>query len=81
MARGRDGAHKKSETSSSVSKGRVWEVPSQKEKTGFKSRLILKHQSRTAYRGGLVPVPGISPRHPAIKRNRRRRFFYVWQFV
>ena len=32
MARGRNGAPKKSGTSSSVSEGRVWEVPSQKEK-------------------------------------------------
>ena len=34
MARGRDGAPKKPETSSSVSEGRVWEVPSQKKKAG-----------------------------------------------
>ncbi len=31
-ARGRDAASKKPETSSSMDKGRVWEVPSQKEK-------------------------------------------------
>ena len=32
MARGRNGVNKKPETSSSVSEGWVWEVPSQKEK-------------------------------------------------
>ena len=33
MARGRNGAPKKAETSSSVSEGWVWEVPSQRKKS------------------------------------------------
>ena len=49
MARGRNDAPKKSETSSSVNEGRVWEFmlelarvfPSQKEKTGFNYRHFL----------------------------------------
>ena len=35
MARGRNDVRKKPETSSSVSEGRVWEAPSQKEKRDF----------------------------------------------
>ena len=60
MARGRNGARKKPETSSSVSEGRVWEVPSQKEKPEFNCRHFL---SRHDYMGVLPP-------NPCFERNR-----------
>ena len=53
MARGRNDAQKKSETSSSVSEGRVWEVLSQKEKRG----LIVVIFCRGMALRGLPTVP------------------------
>ena len=53
MARGRNGASKKPETSSSVSEGRVWEVPSQKEKNRFNYQTLH-------YKGGF-PQPLVIP--------------------
>ena len=55
MARGRDDAPKKPGTSSSVSEGRVWEVPSQKEKNRFNYRPL---NYKGSFLGGLIPVPG-----------------------
>ena len=60
MARGRNGAPKKPGTSSSVSEGRVWEAPSQKEKTGFNGRHFLSGHGFT----------GASPPCPRFERNR-----------
>ncbi|MCP5326238.1 MAG: hypothetical protein H7A09_07925 [Oceanospirillaceae bacterium] len=58
MARGRNDARKKPETSSSVSEGRVWEVFSQKEETGFKKRLFHHQCNKKVYCGSLSLVHG-----------------------
>ena len=60
MARGRNGAYKKPETSSSVSEGWVWEVPSQKNKNRFNGRALN-------YKGSFL---GVLPPNPCFERNR-----------
>ncbi len=55
MARGRNAAPKKSETSSSVSEGWVWEVSSQKGKTGFNGRNFNHQNAVDMHFMGVLP--------------------------
>ena len=76
MARGRNGASKKPETSSSMDKGRAREFmlelarvfPSQKEKTGFNCRHFL---SRYDFVGALYPCRAQAPIAPLLNATGR----------